>query len=204
MSPLPLYWWKKLDPPLKTKLPFLWDGIAVSLKWNSFLEKLTWIDPHILWNRVQCLSKWLSDQYPQKLTNKTFAYIFCVWSWKTQTGKPLCLFGSYFQPYIFLDISNWTSLMPLVKVWWADHIFSHFLKIQKIIIPSLFFLQALFKVQWNQVGYFLYQVLIVLKPKLGRSILCSIFCCSYADDWWILWMPESCLVVVIVVSSMLL
>ena len=53
--------------------------------------------------------------------------------------------------------------------------FSRFLKIQKIIRPSLFFLQALFKVQWNQVGYFLYQVLIVLKPKLGRSILCSIF-----------------------------
>ena len=80
--------------------------------------------------------------------------------------------------------------------------FSHFLKIQKIIRPSLFFLQALFKVQWNQVGNFLHQVLIVLNPKLGRSILCSIFCCSYADDWWILWMPESCLVVVIVVSSM--
>ena len=120
--PLPSSWWKKLDPPLKTKLPFLWDGIAVSLKWNSFLEKLTWIDPHILWNRVQCLSKWLSDQYPEKLINKNFACIFCVWSWKTQTGKPLCLFGSYFQPYIFLDILNWTSLMPLVKVWWADHI----------------------------------------------------------------------------------
>ena len=31
--------------------------------------------------------------------------------------------------------------------------FSHFLKIQKIIRPSLFFLQALFEDQWNQVGY---------------------------------------------------
>ena len=198
--PLPSSWWKKLDPPLKTKLPFLWDGIAVSLKWNSFLEKLTWIDPHILWNRVQCLS----DQYPEKLINKTFACIFLCLELKTPNWQTLVLVWQ-----LFSALHNfWTSQIkpvwcPLSRYGGLTTLFSHFLRIQKIITPSLFFLQALFKVQWNQVGYFLYQVLIVLKPKLGRSILCSIFCCSYADDWWILWMPESCLVVVILVSSMM-
>jgi len=90
--------------------------------------------------------------------------------------------------------------MPLVKVWWADHILFPLFK-NPIITPSLFFLQALFKVRLDQEGYFLYQVLIVLKPKPGRSILCSIFCCSNANNWWIFWMPESCQAVVIVVSS---
>ena len=136
---------------------------------------------------------------------KLLPAFFCVWSWKTQTGKPLCLFGSYFQPYIFLDISNWTSLMPLVKVWWADHILFPLFKNPKNHYTISVFPSSSLQSSMESSGLFFYQVLIVLKPKLGRSILCSIFCCSYADDWWILWMPESCLVVVvIVVSSMLL
>jgi len=102
--PLPSSWWKKLDPPLKTKLPFLWDGIAVSLKWNSFLEKLTWIDPHILWNRVQCLSKWLSDQYPEKLINKNFACIFVFGVEKPKLANPCACLAVTFSLTYF-----WTS-----------------------------------------------------------------------------------------------
>jgi len=44
--------------------------------------------------------------------------------------------------------------VPLSRYGGLTTLFSHFLRIQKIITPSLFFLQALFKVQWNQVGYF--------------------------------------------------